>query len=415
MGSRSVLRSATLADGQRVDLLLDGGRIDVIADSLPSSGESDEVDLDGYLLLSAAVEPHAHLDKAFLADVVTNDTGDLLGAINAMRASRDRITVAETVRRAERAARLMATNGYRAVRTHVDVTLDSALAGVEALEEVRRRLADVIDIEIVALADHPISGSDAAASAARSLLIDALDAGADLVGGCPHLEPEHRSRAATETLLGLAADRGIGVDLHTDETLDPDADGLGELATLVTETGFEHAVTASHCASLSIRSEADQRRIAEAVAAAGISVVALPATNLYLQGRDHQQSMPRGVTAVRALLAAGVTVAAGADNLHDPFNPFGRACPFETAALMVWTTHLLPSQAWECVTDGAAAAAGFGAATIAAGQSADLLAVRAGSLREAIGFGPVDRIVWRAGQRQEHVQQHVGAGRDVVR
>ena len=78
------------------------------------------------------------------------------------------------------------------------------------------------------------------------------------------------------------------------------------------------------------------------MAAAGIAVVALPATNLYLQGREHQQAMPRGVTAVRALREAGVVVAAGADNLQDPFNPLGRACPFETAALMVLTAHLSP-------------------------------------------------------------------------
>ena len=91
-------------------------------------------------------------------------------------------------------------------------------------------------------------------------------------------------------------------------------------------------MTASHCVSLGMQPVERAAGDAEAVAAAGIAVVALPATNLYLQGRDHQQAMPRGLTAVRALLDAGVTVAAGADNLQDPFNPMGRACPFETAA-----------------------------------------------------------------------------------
>ena len=150
-----------------------------------------------------------------------------------------------------------------------------------------------------------------------------------------------------------------------------------------------------------MRADADQDRVAEAVAAAGIAVVALPATNLYLQGRDRQQAMPRGVTAVRALRRAGVTVAAGADNLQDPFNPVGRACPFETAALMVLTAHLQPIDAWNTVSEAAARATGFGTATVASGASADLLAVRAGSLREAIAFGPADRIVWRAGQCQD--------------
>jgi cytosine deaminase len=405
VSSRSVLRGATLADGRRVDIAIDGGEIAVIADELPatdrSSDEGDDVDLDGYVLLTAAVEPHAHLDKAFLADVVANETGDLAGAITAMQAARGRLSIADTIERAERAARLMAGNGFRAVRTHADVTLDNGLASVEALVEVRRRLVDVIDIEIVALADHPIAGPEG--DRARGLVRDALAAGVDIVGGCPHLEPSGDTLAATEALLEIAADRGVGVDLHTDETLDASVDGLAHLAQTVTRTGFEHPVTASHCVSLGSRSPADQRRIADAVAAAGICVIALPATNLYLQGRDRQEAMPRGITAVRALRDAGVTVAAGADNLHDPFNPFGRACPFETAALMVWTTHLLPSQAWACVTEHAATATGRQPSSISAGQPADLLAVRAGSLREALAFGPADRIVWRAGERQQRL------------
>jgi cytosine deaminase len=405
MGQGSVLRNATLADGRRVDLAIDGETIGVITESLPRDAATgsgvETIDLDGYVLLAAAVEPHAHLDKAFLADVVTNESGDLAGAIAAMEAARGHLDVGGTVERAERAARLMARNGFRAVRTHVDTTPGTGLDGIEALATVRRRLVDVIDIEIVALAAFPIAGDHAAA--ARELLHAAIGAGADLIGGCPHLEVGTTSRAATEVLLDIAGDHGVGVDLHTDETLDAAADGLAELAELVAGTGFEHPVTASHCVSLGIKPVDDQRRIAEAVAAAGISVVALPATNLFLQGRQHQQAMPRGVTAVRALRDAGVTVAAGADNLHDPFNPFGRACPFETAQLMVWTTHLLPSQAWECVTEASAAATGQGAAIIAAGQRADLLAVRARSLREAIAFGPADRVVWRAGQRQHDV------------
>jgi len=393
----TVLRGATLEDGQRVDVVLSDGLITSIGAGSPRPVDADVIDLDGYVLVAAAVEPHAHLDKAFLADMVPNETGDLLGAIQAMDAARGQINVAETVERAERAARLMAGNGFRAVRTHVDVNPDSGIDGVQALSEVRRRLTDIIDIQIVALAAHPIATRGAERS--RALVHDAIEAGADLVGGCPHLEPNGDSLASTETLLGIAAEHGVGVDLHTDETLEPSADGLAQLAAMVVATGFEYPVTASHCVSLGARPESDQQRIAGAVAAAGIAVVALPATNLYLQGRGHVQSTPRGVTAVRALRAAGVTVAAGADNLHDPFNPFGRACPFETAALMVLTAHLLPSQAWECVTGDAAAAIGLRRQTVAEGQAADLIAVRAGSLREAIGFGPADRIVWRAGRR----------------
>ena len=192
---------------------------------------------------------------------------------------------------------------------------------------------------------------------------------------------------ATDTFLAIATDHGVGVDLHTDETLDENVDGLADLAAHVTASGFELPVTASHCVSLGMQSPARQRETAEAVAAAGIAVVALPATNLYLLGRGHPQATPRGLTAVRALLDAGVVVLAGGDNLQDPFNPLGRGCPFETAALMVLAAHLSPAEAWASVT---------GPRGIAVGQPADLIAVRASSLREAIAMGAPDRQVWRA-------------------
>jgi cytosine/creatinine deaminase len=404
----TVLCGARLADGSRADVVIGDGTVtDVRPPGSLSPPGAVDVDLDGFVLLAAAVEPHAHLDKAFLAETVPNPTGDLVGAIAAMAAARPRLTVTDTAERAERAARLMARNGYRAVRTHADVTTDNGLASIEALSLARRRVADVIEVQIVALTGSPVAGP--AGADHRALLAAALDAGADVVGGCPHLEhvfagasaPGDHTRAATDVLLGIAADAGRAIDLHTDETLDPAVDGLGLLAAIVTASGFAHPVTASHCVSLAMRDERDQRRIAEATAAAGIAVVALPATNLYLQGRDHQQAMPRAVTAVQALRSAGVTVAAGADNLQDPFNPLGRACPFETAALMVLTSHLLPAAAWEAVSSAAAAATGLGAGAIRTGALADLLAVPARTLREAIAFGPGGRIVWRAGERQE--------------
>ena len=106
--------------------------------------------------------------------------------------------------------------------------------------------------------------------------------------------------------------------------------------------------------------------------------------------------MPRGLTAIAALRAAGANVAAGADNLQDPFNPVGRACPFETAGLMIMAAHDLPEQAWRSVSEAPARALGRRAA-IEVGAPADLLAVRAATLREAIAFGPSDRLVWRTG------------------
>jgi cytosine deaminase len=378
---------------QTVDVRINDGVISAVGDLVPVAGDLLE-DVSGYVLVPAAVEPHAHLDKAFLSERITNETGDLMGAIEAMQGSRHLLAVDETIERAERAARLMASNGYHAVRSHADTTIAHGLRSIEALSEVKRRVADVIDVEIVALCGWPMTGPDGADQ--RALLRDAMQSGADLVGGVPHLE-HGNDREATEILLQIATDVGASVDLHTDETLDPTALGLVHLAEMKL-AGFDHAVTASHCVSLGMQTAAEQQRISELVVEADIAVIALPHTNLFLQGRGHAP-MPRGLTAVAALRAAGAIVAAGADNLQDPFNPMGRACPFETAGLMVMAAHLLPHEAWDAVSTQSARATGRNPVAIEAGAPGHLVAARSDTMREAIAFGPSDRIVWRGGAR----------------
>lgn len=351
-----------------------------------STTDLDDLRSEGYLVLPAFAEPHAHLDKAFLAERVPNPTGDLIGAILAMNEARDSITVADTAERAERAARLLASNGCTAIRTHVDVTEGNGLVSVEALIDVRERLRELVDIQIVALTGRPSVGDVGAE--VRALLADAIAMGVDLVGGAPHLEPD--AAAANEQFLRIAAEAGLGLDLHTDETLDPGVCGLADLAERVIASGFPHSVTASHCVSLGMLPEARQREVAERVAAAGIHVVALPQTNLFLQGRGVPAAVPRGLTAVRVLREAGVCVAAGADNLQDPFNPMGRGDPLETASLMVTAGHLLPEEAMAAVSTDARHVLG-----LPAGDGGDLVAVKAGSIREAIAFGPPQRVVIR--------------------
>jgi cytosine deaminase len=279
------------------------------------------------------------------------------------------------------------------VRTHADTTLEGGLQSIEGLVEVRRRVADVIDVQVVALASWPISGP--AGADLRALVRDAVAMGADLVGGCPHLEDD--PAAANETLLALAAELDRPLDLHTDETLDPAMCSLADLARRVIRDRFPHAVTASHCVSLGMQPADQQRATAELVAEAAIGVVVLPQTNLYLQGRDHGTGTPRGLTAIRALREAGAPVAAGADNLQDPFNPVGRGDPLETASLMVMAGHQLPEVAYESVSTEARRVLGLAPAGLTPGASADLVAVRAATVREAVAFGPPGRLVIRHG------------------
>lgn len=388
-----LLRSATLADGRIVDIRICLDTIDEVAASLTAQPDEHVLDLAGYLLLPAFVEPHAHLDKAFLSERFTNDAGDLMGAIIAMQQNRHLITYEDTVDRAERAVRLMVRNGASAIRTHADTTTENGLMSVEALAEVRRRTADICEIQIVSLVSWPVTG--AAGADSRALLREALQVGADLVGGCPHLDDN--PEGANETLLEIASEFQRGVDLHTDENLDPQKNGLEDLARRVSVSGFAYGVTASHCVSLGSQTLLRQDEIAELVAAANISVVALPHTNLFLQGREHQQSMPRAITAVKALRARKVNVCAGADNLQDPFNPMGRGDPLETASLMVMLAHLLPQQGLDAVSANARQALGLPPVLVESGNIADLVAIKVETVREALAFGPPERIVLHRG------------------
>ena len=391
-----LLRGVRLADGRIADVEVDAGTglVTRVAPRLTPAAGSRLLELPGYLLLPAPVEPHAHLDKAFLAERIPNPRGDLLGAIEAMEANRTTLTVEDIAERAERAAHLLVANGATAIRSHADTVSGHGLRSVEGLAEARRRLGDTVELQIVALVGLQVTGAKGAYH--RALLRDALDAGADVVGGCPHLDDD--PEGANDVLLTIAADAGRMVDLHTDETLEPTVLGLRDLAARVAKTGFPHGVTASHCVSLGVQPRDVQRAVADEAAAAGVSVVTLPQTNLYLQGRDEPVATPRGLTALGPLLAAGVNVAGGGDNLQDPFNLVGRGDPLETAALLVMAGHLLPDQAYQAVSDAGRAALGLPPVRIEPGAPAELLAVRAESVREAIASAPADRVVVHRGR-----------------
>lgn len=394
------IRDALLPDGTRTSVRMEGGVVAAVG--APSEPGDDVIDAEGRLLLPAMTEPHAHLDKAFLAEVIPNPTGDLMGACEGMETHRHLISPADTEARAERAARLIAANGATVIRTHADVTAENGMQSVDALVAVRERLKDLVTIQVVALSGWPSTTGEQ-----QALLREAIRRGVDGIGGCPHLEDD--PHGATDLFIELAGEHGIPLDLHTDETTDPSRFALPYLAERVLATGFAYGVTASHCVSLGMQPVAEQQRVAELLAAADISVVVLPSSNLYLQGRDQQQAMPRALTAIAALRSAGVNVAAGADNLQDPFNLVGRGDCLETAALMVMAGHQLPDDAYHAVSTASRRALGLRPAAVEVGAVADFVLIRAASTREAIAFAPADRIVVRTGaatKQSVHTTRH---------
>jgi cytosine deaminase len=400
--------NARLDDGRVVDIEVTGGHITAITPSgfrtpesrTPESRTSgiatsdtdvESFDAQRFLLLSSFAEPHAHLDKAFLSERIDNPTGDLMGAITAVAEQAQTLTFDDIVLRATRAAQIYVANGATRIRSHVDTTNGSTLH-VRALRHVAQDLSHLCDIQVCALVEWPITGAEGAAN--RRLAEQARLDGADLIGGCPHLDVD--PHGANTVFLNLARDLDCGLDLHVDETLATDMLSLADLADQYLSSPIDQPVTASHCVSLGMQDADTQRRVAKLVSRADISVVALPQTNLYLQGRDHTAAIPRGLTALHTLRKEGVRVVAGADNIQDPFNPMSRVDPMETASLMVTAGHFSVAEALRAVSadahavlTGSARGSSHG---VNVGSPADFVLSPAATPRELMAFGSQPRV-----------------------
>jgi cytosine deaminase len=387
----ALLTNATLADGSRADLRAEGGRVAELHPAGELAGP-DALDLDGYVLLPAPAEPHAHLDKALTAERVQVQAGDLNSAIEAWHQHRRTLDEDDIVRRAEAAALVCLARGSTAVRTHVDVGEGIELRAAQALVRVRDRLRPLMDIQVVALS-YPLTGAEGADN--RELMRGALELGVDVVGGAPHIDADPVGHI--EFCLEVAAEYGRPVDLHMDEHMRPSAVDLVDLARLTASRSAER-VTASHCVSLGLQPPDVQDRVAADVARAGIAVVSCPGTNLHLLARDVRTATPRGITALRALIDAGATVGGGGDNVQDFFHPLGCGDALQTAALLVLAGQLDIPTAYALVSTGARAAMGLPARGLAPGEPADLLAVAGGSLQEALATTTEDRLVFRHGR-----------------
>jgi cytosine deaminase len=390
-----LLRNATLADGKEADVLLRDGAIAAVG---PGAGAGQAVaahhDLQGYVLLPSAVEAHAHLDKAWLADRCPNPAGDLAGAIESVRRAYSTMDEPDIRRRATKALMTAVRHGCTALRAHVNCEPGIGTRALSQICALRDELSALVEVQVVAHMGMPLTG--AGGREGRLLLGEALSLGIDLVGGAPDLDPAPVE--AMRLLLETAAEAGLGVDLHLDETTCPEVFILDQFAEEVVRRGLAGRATASHCVSLSQQGTPRIERTAARLARAGIGVVVLPQTNLFLQGRDERSWLLRGLTAVGPLRRAGVNVAGGADNVRDPFNPLGRYDPLETAALLVAAAHLSPSDGYAAVSQEARAVLGLTPVAVQPGSPADLLAVRASSLEEAVASASEDRWVFRAGR-----------------
>jgi len=391
----AALLQVRTVDGALVDVELSRGRVAAVAPSGSrplAAGRGPVLDARGWRALPAACEPHAHLDKAFTAARVPAGTGeDLEGAVARWRELAPGIDGADVLDRATRAVERYASRGITTIRTHVDAPAEGdPLRMLDALLALRDELAGSVTLQVCLLGGWLTP---------TAVLVEAAARGVDVLGGCPHLSPD--PAAEITRVLDVAERTGLPVDLHADEQTGLPGDGaldVEDLARQVIARGLTQRVTASHAVRLGSLPPERLAPVVDLVARAGLGVVTLPITNLYLQGRDATHLAPRGLTAVRALLDAGVPVAAGADNVRDPFNPAGSGDPFETTSLLMTAAHLTAREALDAVTAGARTVLGEPAAGLSVGDRADLVLVPDVPLGDVLAGAEHARVVLVGGR-----------------
>jgi cytosine deaminase len=404
-----LLAGARLADGRTVDVRLAGGRIEAVgtagslgaapaaegegnerprdraAEPAGPSGPSGRVDLTGYLLLPAPAEPHAHLADALTAETPGPPSED----------PRD------IQRRVTEAALLQLGHGATAVRSHVRVGDVAGLRALEAVLQAARALRGLVEVQAVAV---PRLLTGAAGADGLAVLRDALAMGATVAGGSPALDPDPSGYA--EALLGLAAEHGVPVDLHSDGG---DPARLARLAAMA--GGLRPGVAIGPCGGLARLPLDAAARAAGQLAAAGITVVALPqggcgtptgappsgpyAAGPGAEGASLREGTP--AAAVRLLRAAGVRVAAGSGALRDLANPVGRGDPLEAAYLLASHGACPAPEAYDAVAARAREVMGLPEVRVEAGFPAELLAVRAAGVEAALSLG-YSRVVVHRGR-----------------
>jgi len=380
-----VIRNASVAgiDGP-VDIGVRGERIERLTLTVPERGEV-EIDAAGGLVTPGLVEPHVHLDAVLTeGEPRHNRSGSLFEGIEIWGERVGSLTREDVARRGDTAIRWMLAHGVTHVRAHVDVC-DPPLTALRALLDLRESWRGVVSIQLVAFPQQGIYSFPHG----EELMVEALERGADVVGGIPHYEwTREYGERDVKTVLELAARYGRPADLHCDETDDPQSRFLEVVAAETIRLGLQGRVTASHTTAMHSYDNAYADRLIRLVRVAGIHMVTNPLDNSVLQGRFDTYPIRRGFTRVKELLRAGVNVAIGHDSIMDPWYPLGVGDPVQACFVMVhygqMSGHEELASMLDFVTTRAARCLGLDDYGLHAGGPADLVVFDAPTASDAV-------------------------------
>jgi len=394
-----IIRNANLPDGRKgIDIAIDKGRIAAVEPAIAAEA-GQEIDATGRLATPPFIDPHFHMDATLSLGLPRmNVSGTLLEGIALWGELRPIVTKEELIERALRYCDLAVTQGLLFIRSHVD-TSDPRLVTVEALLEVRERVKPYIDLQLVAFPqDGYYRARDGIASLNR-----ALDMGVDIVGGIPHFERTmDEGRASVEALCRIAADRGLPVDMHCDETDDPLSRHIETLAAETVRFGLQGRVAGSHLTSMHSMDNYYVSKLIPLMAEARINVIPNPLINIMLQGRHDTYPKRRGMTRVRELMDAGLNVSFGHDCVMDPWYSMGSGDMLEVGHMAIHVAQMAgiddKKKIFDALTVNSAKTMGIDNYGLEKGCNGDVVILQASDTLEALRLKPNRLAVIRHGR-----------------
>ena len=394
-----LITNATLPDGRTgMSVAVQGGRITEVTPGLQAPAH-DTVDAGGYLLSPPFCDPHFHMDATLSYGLPrVNESGTLLEGITVWGELKPLLKSEDLVERALAYCDWAVARGLLAIRSHVD-TSDPSLLPVQALLEVKKRVAPYLDLQLVAFPQDGVLRTEGGVDSLKR----ALDLGVDIVGGIPHFERTMAQGAESVKLLcELAAERGKLVDMHCDETDDPLSRHIETLAFETQRLGLQGRVNGSHCTSMHSMDNYYVSKLLPLIAESGVSVVANPLINITLQGRHDTYPKRRGMTRVPELLDAGVNVAFGHDCVMDPWYGMGSGDMLEVAHMGLHVAQMTSQKGiracYDAVTTNAAKVMHLEGYGLEAGCDASFVLLQARDVVEAIRLRATRLKVWRRGR-----------------
>ena len=311
-----LLRQGRRADEEApVDIAVAGGRIVEIADRI--AADAPEERLDGRLVIAGFVDSHIHLDKSCILDRCHCEQGTLEEAIASVATAKRSFTGADIYARAQRTLEKAIIQGTTRMRTHVEIDPRVGLKGFHAVRQLKRDYEWAIDLQICAFPQEGLTNDPGA----EELLVQACEQGADVIGGCPYTDTDPPTQIAR--IFEIARRFDLDIDFHLDFDIDPSWMHLDEVCRQTDAQGWGGRVAVGHVTKLSAIDHSRLAEISRRLADAGVAVTVLPATDLFLMGRDRHVHVPRGVAPAHRLLGDGVTCSLATNNVLNPFTPFG--------------------------------------------------------------------------------------------